>query len=218
MIISRGRNYIFVHSPKTGGTSLALALEGRAMKDDIMLGDTPKALKRRKRMKDVQAAGRLWKHSTLADIEGVVTRDEIAQMFCFTLVRNPWDRIVSYYQWLRAQSFDHPMVRLAQQTSFAAFLETPALQASLQNAPYGSYLQDGAGEERGNLFIRLENFTQDAQPLFDHLGFTLTLPNENVSDRDAAYQSYYTDDLVQIVARICAADIERFGYRFEDAN
>jgi hypothetical protein len=218
MIISRGRNYIFVHIPKTGGTSLALALEGRAMKDDIMLGDTPKALNRRKRMKDVPAAGRLWKHSTLADIEGVVTREEIAQMFCFTLVRNPWDRIVSYYHWLRGQAFDHPMVRLAQQSSFAAFLETPALQSSLQNAPYGSYLQDGAGNDQGNLFIRLEHFTQDAQPLFDHLGFELTLPNANASDRDAEYERYYTEALSQIVARICAADIARFGYRFGDAD
>ena len=47
MILSLGRKYVFVHIPKTGGTSLALALEGRAMKDDIMLGDTPKARKRR---------------------------------------------------------------------------------------------------------------------------------------------------------------------------
>ena len=43
MIISRGRRYIFVHIPKTGGTALSLALEARAMKDDIIIGDTPKA-------------------------------------------------------------------------------------------------------------------------------------------------------------------------------
>lgn len=48
---------------------MALALEGRAMKDDIMLGDTPKARKRRRRLQDFKAAGRLWKHSTLADID-----------------------------------------------------------------------------------------------------------------------------------------------------
>jgi len=40
MIISLGRKYIFVHIPKTGGTSLALALEGKAMKDDVLVGDT----------------------------------------------------------------------------------------------------------------------------------------------------------------------------------
>jgi hypothetical protein len=39
MIISPGRGYVFVHIPKTGGTSLALALEARAMKDDILIGD-----------------------------------------------------------------------------------------------------------------------------------------------------------------------------------
>ncbi|MEP2846339.1 MAG: Type II secretory pathway, pullulanase PulA, partial [Alphaproteobacteria bacterium] len=58
MILSRGRRYLFIHAPKTGGTSMALALEARAMKDDIMLGDTPKAKQRRKRVSDVQAAGR----------------------------------------------------------------------------------------------------------------------------------------------------------------
>lgn len=218
MIISRGRNYIFVHIPKTGGTSMALALEARAMKDDIMLGDTPKAVKRRKRMKDVTAAGRLWKHSTLADIEGVVTRAELAEMFCFALVRNPWDRVVSYYHWLRDQSFDHPMVRLAQQTGFAGFLETPALQSSLMNAPYGSYLQDGAGEDRAKLFIRLEHFAQDAEPLFDHLGFRIELPVENASNRAGSYEDYYTEELAQIVARICADDISRFEYRFGQAS
>ena len=98
MIISPRRNYIFVHIPKTGGTALATALEDRAMKDDILIGDTPKAKRRKARLKLLTAKGRIWKHSNLSDMAGVV---DPAGTFTFTLVRNPWDRMVSYYTWLR---------------------------------------------------------------------------------------------------------------------
>ncbi|HEC71892.1 MAG TPA: Type II secretory pathway, pullulanase PulA [Roseobacter sp.] len=215
MIISKGRGYIFVHIPKTGGTSLALALESRAMKDDLMLGDTPKASKRRKRLSDAKTAGRLWKHSTLADIEGLVLCDEIAQMFTFTLVRNPWDRIVSYYHWLRDQSFDHAAVVLAGQVDFGTFLNTPFVQESLQAAPYGYYLRDSLKQEHCKLFIRVEHFAQDAAPLFDHLGFNLTLPHKNTSNRRLDYREYYTVQTRNLVAGLCAEDIARFGYRFD---
>src|SRR6056297_2254065 len=122
MIVSRGRRYIFVHIPKTGGTSMALALEDRAMADDVLVGDTPKARRRRKRLKGVETAGRLWKHSTLAEAEGLITRAEMAELFTFALVRNPWDRMVSYYHWLRNQEFDHPQVALARALPFSLFL------------------------------------------------------------------------------------------------
>ena len=57
MIVSRGRGYVFVHVPKTGGTALALALEARALKDDILIGDTPKAVRRRPRLKGLTPGG-----------------------------------------------------------------------------------------------------------------------------------------------------------------
>ena len=101
---------------------MALALEARAMKDDVMLGDTPKAVQRRRRLKDVQTRGRLWKHATLADLDGLVTPQMLSDLFVFTMVRNPWDRVVSYYHWLRDQGFDHPAVLLAQNLSFEDFV------------------------------------------------------------------------------------------------
>ena len=215
MIISKGRGYIFVHIPKTGGTSLALALEARSMRDDILIGDTPKAKRRKRRLAALTPAGRLWKHSTLADIDGVLSTEEMQDMFCVTLVRNPWDRAVSYYHWLRAQRFANPHVTLAQALSFGDFLRHDMTRRSLQAWPAASYMRDATGREQADLYIRLEHFAQDAAPLTAHLGFAIDLPHENASARRKDYRSYYDDSLATLIASVCAADIARFGYAFD---
>ncbi|WP_425045636.1 sulfotransferase family 2 domain-containing protein [Primorskyibacter sp. S87] len=215
MILSQGRRYVFIHIPKTGGTSLALALEQRAMKDDVMLGDTPKARRRRRRLEGVKSAGRLWKHSTLADIAGLIPDEELRSFFAFTLVRNPWDRAVSYYHWLREQHFDHPAVQLARDLEFEPFILHPQTLASFRKNPARSYMQHRDGSEQCATYIRLEHFDEDAKPLTDHLGFDLDLPRMNASTRHRDFRSYFTDQSAEAVAECCAEDIARFGYRFE---
>ncbi len=211
MIISPGRRYIFVHIPKTGGTSLALALEDRAMKDDILIGDTPKAQRRKRRLQEINAPGRVWKHATLADIEGVVPLDD---KLVFTLVRNPWDRVVSYYHWLKDQNFSHPAVALAKQQSFTDFVCAPATQSALRANPYGHYVTGAAAP----VFVRIEHFAADIAPVVAHLGFDLELPRVNASDRARDWTRYYCERSKAIIAEVCAEDIERFGYTFEHAS
>ncbi len=214
MILSRGRGYLFIHAPKTGGTSMALALEARAMKDDIMLGDTPKARQRRHRVKPAPESGRLWKHSTLADLDGLVGHEELDGLFIFTMVRNPWDRMVSYYHWLRTQRFANPSVDLAKSLAFDAFIAAPQVAQSFERAPAASYVTDARGVERARLYIRLEYLEEDLAPLEAHLGFKLDVPHANRSDRAPDYRSAYDAKTRALVARICARDIAQFGYSF----
>ena len=214
MIVSPGRRYIFVHIPKTGGTALSLALEARAMADDLLIGDTPKALRRRQRLKALTPRGKLWKHSTRADIDGTVAAPVIDRALIVTMVRNPWDRLVSYYHWLREVAFDHPVVTLARKHDFAGFVAHPAVADSLRRSPARVYVTDAAGRERPALFIRLEAFDDDAAPFFAHLGFRFALPVANVSGRARDYRGYYSDCTAALVADVCAEDIARFGYRF----
>ena len=184
MILSRGRRFIFIHIPKTGGTALALALEARAMKDDILIGDTPKARARKARLANTKSHGRLWKHSTLADIAGLATDAEIAGFFTLTLVRNPWDRAVSYYHWLHDQTFAHPATHLAKSLNFSAFLNHPQTRTALTLWPYSAYMRDRNGHERASLYARLEHLDTDLAPFEAHLGFRLTpLPRHNETNR-----------------------------------
>lgn len=218
MIVSRGRRYIFVHAPKTGGTAMALALEARAQADDILIGDTPKARARRGRVRALKPAGRLWKHSTLADIAGVVGDDEIAAYFTLTLVRNPWDRAVSLYHWLRTQSFAHPAVGLARMLDFAGFVAHPQMQATFRAWPYAAWMRDRHGVERCRLFARLEHLAADIAPFEAHLGFRLRVRRANESDRAPDWRPYYDDATAGLLADLCAEDIARFGYGFDDAR
>ncbi len=214
MIVSPARRYVFVHAPKTGGTAMALALEARAMKDDIMAGDTPKAQARKGRLKKLGTRARLSKHSMLDELDGYLGTAELQDFFVFMLVRNPWDRMVSYYHWLQTQTFKHPVVELAARHEFAGFVAQPLVRESMRNTPYDRYVTDAAGAERCDLFIRLEHLADDIAPLETHLGFPLDIPHVNRSRREADYRAYYDDDTRALVAAMCSSDIDRFGYRF----
>lgn len=218
MILSRARRFIFVHIPKAGGSALALALEARARKDDILIGDTPKARGHRAGLRGVKARGRLWTHSTLADIAGLLTDAEIESFFTLTLVRNPWDRALRYYLWLRGQSFAHPAVGLAKSLDFSGFLNHPQTQTSFRLWPASAYMRDRHGVERASLYLRAEHLEEDLPPFEAHLGFRLApLRRTGDSGPPQDWRSSYSDADAALLARLCAEDIGRFHYRFDDA-
>ena len=212
MIVSPGRGYVFVHAPKTGGTALTLALEARARADDILIGDTPKARRRRRRLDGARTEGRLWKHSTLADIRGLLPDTTLDALTPVMTVRNPWDRMVSYWHWLRAQDFDHPAVRAAKASDFKDFVADPQVGESFRRAPYASYVAGG----RAPVHLRLEHLRTDLAAFERLLGFPLEVPRANASDRGRDWRDYYDARARDRVAEVCAADIAAFDYRFDD--
>jgi len=185
------------------------------MKDDILIGDTPKAVKRRGRIKGAAASGRLWKHAKLADIYGLVDQAQIEEYFVFTLVRNPWDRMVSYYHWLREQGFKHPAVTLAKTHEFSAFLNHKSTVQSFRNDNASRYVVDRNGVDQCNLYLRLEHLETDLEALQQSIGIKLPpMPHTNKSKRTNEYQTFFTSNDVALIADIFANDIKQFDYQF----
>jgi len=98
VVISNSRKFVFVHTPKTGGTSMTYALQEVIGWNDIVCGGTRYG----RRLKDVW--GEKWgigKHAPATEIRSLIGRDRWEQYFTFALVRHPIERARSMYQWTK---------------------------------------------------------------------------------------------------------------------
>ena len=95
MIWSERRNFCLVHIPKTGGSSLSNAYARVMYFSDVMLGGPAFA----EQLQPIyQKRFGLQKHSTARNIAQVVGVDRFSAAYSFAIVRDPAERMLSYYQ------------------------------------------------------------------------------------------------------------------------
>ena len=125
--------------------------------------------------------------------------------FCF--VRNPWDRLTSWYSYWRSDS--------PSKTSFSQWLFMFADKYHLDQA---NYFMSKEQKILVDFIGKYENLNNDFNIVCDHLGIkSKALPHLNQSKkRKSHYSEYYTPETVEYVRELCKKDIELFDYKFED--
>ena len=131
---------------------------------------------------------------------------QFGEFYKFTCVRNPWDRMVSYYftPTQSAEAWDRKKFR----------------NIIFKALPVADYLRLDEGEDdpfaNVDYIMRFENLVDDFRTVCQELGISpTTLPQYNRSNREH-YSKYYDDELRELVRTRFAAEIERFGYTFEE--
>ncbi len=97
-IINRTWNFVFVHIPKAGGTSMAHALAPLSTWQDLQLGGTEFG---EKVHRAYSAQFGLSKHSYAFELRNVIGHKTWASMTSFALVRHPVARTISTFRYLR---------------------------------------------------------------------------------------------------------------------
>lgn len=195
---NRQNSVAFVHIPKTGGTSIY----------DIFSMDKP--IETHCNVVGYKASSiDLWERS-----------------FSFAVVRNPWDRFVSAFHYLKRDPLsadDRSWAEdvLCDYKDFDAFLDRFMASATFRGqvmmwrhfSPQWWFLSNAAGATEVDHICRFESFDAEIDRVAEKIGLSARRIHANKVTR-AHYSSFYAPEAIDFVGRVYKRDIERFGYTF----
>lgn len=191
---------IFVHIPKCAGISVSRSLFG-----------------------NVSGA-----HHTLKKFQIMFGPREFSEYFKFSFVRNPWDRLVSAFHFLKKGGLTvcdkkWSDKNLSPYPDFDAFvrrgLQEKKIRAFPHFRPQCDYICLAKNRPGVDFIGYFENLDEDFSYICQQLKVNPTLQSLNRNDsRKRDFREYYTAETREIVSRVYADDIQVLGYSFDNGN
>lgn len=214
-MICLSQNFLFVHVPKTGGNSVAEKLIPYCQADT---GFTPQTDDKADLF--IENSYGLRRHASVTKWTKALGAEQFARLFKFTILRNPWDRLVSHFIYKARkqnrtgwtyESFDQAEFLLWLQKYAVTFDQLCRLDEGSPQVANRVYPQPGYPID---FYLRLESMEEDWQTLCGLLKLRPEPLQHRNKGEHAPYRKYYNSETYQEVARRCASEIEHFGYRF----
>ena len=187
-MLSIKHNFLFIHLPKTGGNSIQSVLHRYSEDNIVCLNELQDGVERFEIRNNFPS---IHKHSRLIDYQAVLDPDLFKRLYKFTTIRNPWERLISFY------FSPHRRTTEWRRDEFIKLIETiKPLKEML-------ILHNQHGEFWGNVdtILRFENLSEDFEALCKKLELpTEPLPKRNQSlVKEKNYRQFYDQELVSMV-------------------
>ncbi len=218
MPISHPLRAIFVHIPKTGGTSVEAALGMHGDRHDIGLKPYFNQI-----IDLEHLYGRDLQHMTAAELEQRLgDRARFECYFKFAIVRNPWERLVSTLawtnqKWARGEPLERAEFTRAVRELHAAFCRagrsSAALASSTHLRPQALFTIDGASLPCLDYIARHESLASDWDRICERLEISAPLP-VRMKSHHGPYRDYYDAETRAMVGEMYDEDVRCFHYEF----
>lgn len=192
----RRNKCIFIHIPKTAGTSIILELN----KDKMVPRD--------------HATWRDYKRKSPYLFE---------KYYKFSFVRNPWDRVVSSYHYFKhggnqtKHDIEFKNSVIDKYDSFESFvlnyLNKDSIWSNRLFWPQWFFLLDDKNNLQVDFLGKFENIENDISVLEKKLNFKLSLQKTNVSIRKD-YKQYFSEETRIKISELYSKDILQFNYQY----
>lgn len=196
-----GGNMFFVHITKTAGTSIRRCL------------GFPQANR---------SNGLFKKHYSCQEIQEIVHPAIWDNAFKFSFVRNPWDRLYSYYHYMKRKFFRaHPSLHPATPGLFPNFedwVEEHIVNNDISSTNYRpqyTWIYNEEGRLQVDFLGKFETLLKDFESIRTIIGEPdLQLGHYNSTDRPEDYKIGYSKRTREIVKSVYREDIELFNYAY----
>lgn len=187
---------IFIHIPKTGGTSIVKLINAKKC-EGFSGNNHQQSLSRYKQR-----------------------FDNYDNYYKFTVVRNPWDKMVSEYKWFTNTKYKFPGRHVTKHFSdkgFDFFVENFRKLKVGDMSHRREQITFIRPVEDLNKIVRFEHLSTELYSICEHLNIPIdTIPHKhNLSSNMRHYTEYYNDSTRKLVAEQYKNDIEHFGYKFD---
>jgi len=226
MEISHSKRFLFIHIPKTGGSTLARVLKPAAQTPRRnVLRTTLHALPIR------QSPQNAWfeQHDSAAVMISKLGSEALGRYTSFAMVRNPFRHAVSHYEFTHKIEFGHLRRHYARDMGFEEFLEwrldghdhqhMERRTRFVRMADQMFYITGPDGRIAVDRILYKEQLT-DA---LDWLAYTFgvkrpeKLPQLRKQTYPRPVQDYLTPRAVDLIQRLYARDFAAFGYSTDPA-
>lgn len=221
-MISHEFKLIFVHIPKCAGSSVEGALnhfsefEGDGRQDHRTIRQieplNQHAFRSWENILELARRARFpLSHQPNPKNRYKVTRNQYATYMKFTVVRNPWERIFSWYKSTGGTVADSPESK----QEFRDYVLEQAGKGHLR--PHVYYLKQFDGRINMDLVIRYESLSRGFEDVISYIGDdSIVLPhllkNEN---RKFRHVDFFDSETKEFVKDVYSEDIRTFGFKFD---
>ena len=221
MLVSHKHKFIFLKTTKTAGTSVEAYLqplcvpEGHVFSGKTPLIETDVGIVGARGREFVEGQ-RYWSHMPASTLKNYLPEGLWDDYFKFTIVRNPFDRMVSAF-WFRLRS----NIELVAELQVRPFELTKKKFKSWvsKKRPSDRHIYVIDGQVIADKLIRYENLESDVKEVCDIIGCHPPgkIPRLKGGHRikPEHYSNYYDQECREIVEEEFEFELKTFGYSFE---
>ena len=200
----KNQDVSFIHIPKTGGKAIIKALSGF---EKIPTG---------------RPSNKYQGHFTLQETQKILSEDNSfnSSPVYFTSIRNPWDRMVSFYHYIAQKPEESGLVDIGNQinsgnVTFEKFIDIAIYGDSKVLRSQTEFLKTQNPDGKIKI-IRKENLNEDLNLFLESLGVDQVINLQHINgSKHSHYRNYYKSH--EIIHKVENYDIElitKYDYKF----